>query len=95
LEGILSGLNALIPKTASEPQIVSIMEGEIRYGHFEGFCRSIDLSGRCLVGYHSTHMSKKEAKVASGTPFIDKTISRPFGKCMNLFATPNENRKNT
>lgn len=63
-------------------------------GHFEGFCRSIDISGRFMVGYHSTEISRQESKKASKkkeqsckSKLGEKTISRPYGKCMNLFIT--------
>jgi hypothetical protein len=66
------------------PQVNSVIEGEMKCGHFEGFTRSIDSSGRCQVGYYSTMMSLEEDR---NTPNLDlrrPMISRPFGKVMKF-----------
>ena len=46
--------------------IKSISEGQISYGHFNGFARRIDVNGECEMGYWKL--------------YLDENVSRPYGK---------------
>ena len=44
---------------SKQMKITSVIEGEMRQGHFEGFSRSIDIDGQCTLGFYSTILSQQ------------------------------------
>lgn len=63
---------------SKQMKITSVIEGEMKQGHFEGFSRSIDSEGRCTAGFYSTILSQR---LRGGKKAQNSTImSRPYGK---------------
>ena len=65
---------ALQADNSHQLKLYSVIEGEIKMGHFDGFARSVDSEGNCQAGFFSTKMSSLENDKGS------KLISRPYGK---------------